>query len=92
MLTSHPANENTPPAEGAVPVPTAEKEPNVSPVAVGGGVGSVGPVVDVTLEKGYIPLNACEKTLRLKNKSDADSKFLIMIKYFWYSKCSKKSL
>jgi len=71
--------ENLPPPEELAPTPTAEKDPKVTPVAVGGGVGSLTPEVVVTAENGYKALKACEKTLRPKNKKLIDSKCFIII-------------
>jgi hypothetical protein len=67
-------------------------EPNVTPVAVGGGVGSTVPVFAVpviTPEKSYIALNDCEKPLRPKNKMLEDSKYLIILINFIGTKLQK---
>src|SRR5437868_15044521 len=47
-------NEKRDAALGFADKPTEENEPNVTPVAVGGGVGSVVPELAVTDAKSYV--------------------------------------
>ncbi len=73
------SNEKREPADGLVATPEAEKAPQVSPVIVGGGVGSVTPLEAVTAVNGYEAKKACEKTLNPVNKMQTDSNFLIIV-------------
>lgn len=54
----HPVNEKRPAAFGLADTPFEEKELNVVPLAVGTGVGSVGPPLpDTTFVNGYVAEN-----------------------------------
>jgi len=59
----HVSNEKREAAVGLVLTPTAEKAPQVKPVAVGGGVGSLTPEEAVTAVNGYDNKKVCEKNV-----------------------------
>jgi hypothetical protein len=65
-----------------VPVPTAENEPNVAPVTVGDGVGSVSPVEGVTAAKLYFAVNDCAPKNKLEVTKVVVSNFFIIILSF----------
>jgi hypothetical protein len=78
--------QNTPFAEVLPGVPNAIKEPKVTPLAVGTGVGSTVPVFPevalLTAVKGYMALKFCALELIRTIVNEDKSNFLIMLLSF----------